>query len=134
MNLLGTADISLPFYVMLFLFSFIIVPLVSLSVFNFSQARRKQGVSFLIAGFGFFMIFRAVTQFLFQIQPQYLNEKNLNKKRDICLSNQSSFFCTVRYLSFVIIFAVNIKKTATLYPGYRLFFCLFYASAKALLN
>ena len=65
MNLLGTADISLPFYVMLFLFSFIIVPLVSLSVFNFSQARRKKGVSFLMAGFGFFMIFRAVTQLLF---------------------------------------------------------------------
>ncbi|WP_411345188.1 hypothetical protein ACE3MZ_03830 [Paenibacillus sp. WLX1005] len=59
------ADISLPFYVLMFLFALIIVPLFSLGVFNFSQAKRKKGASLLAAGFGFFLIFQAVTKLFF---------------------------------------------------------------------
>ncbi|WP_046216121.1 hypothetical protein [Paenibacillus wulumuqiensis] len=65
MNFWGTADISLPFYFMMFLFALIIVPLLSLGVFNFSQAKRKKGMSLLMAGFGIFLIFQAISSVWF---------------------------------------------------------------------
>lgn len=61
MSFWGTADISLPFYFMMFLFALVIVPLVSLGVFNFSQAKRKKGISLLMAGFGIFLIFQVIS-------------------------------------------------------------------------
>jgi len=65
MHFWETADISLPFYVLMFLFALIIVPLFSLGVFNFSQAKRKKGVSLLAVGFGFLLIFQVISSALF---------------------------------------------------------------------
>ncbi|GGJ26626.1 hypothetical protein [Paenibacillus hunanensis] len=65
MHFWETADISLPFYVLMFLFALIIVPLFSLGVFNFSQAKRKKGISLLMAGFGIFLVFQAISNVWF---------------------------------------------------------------------